>query len=121
MKKYKRKDWCLMGGAFLLLGLSYWLCRYVLFDLHGMKQWPDILALLSFVVLQVSFFMKKLRLMVAAPLGYIGGFGIALLFRSYGADAGGGRTSDFWLIWAVILLFCILAGVAAEIFAKKKS
>ena len=34
-----------------LLSVSYGLCRFVLFGMHGMKDWPNILALVGFIII----------------------------------------------------------------------
>ncbi len=38
---------CMIG----LLGISYWLCRYTFFDMHGMKQWPNLLAIVGLAII----------------------------------------------------------------------
>ena len=120
MKNRNKKKLLVAGGAFLLLGVSYLLCRYVFFDLHGMKQWPNALAALCLAVLIVSALAGKARLAAATALGYICGFGAGLLLHSDGVDQGGGAVNDLWEIWTAVLLIFIAAGIAAEAAAAIK-
>ena len=51
-----RKNAALYLASLCVLCAGYLLCRYVFFEVHGMKQWPACLFLLGLVVLGVSFF-----------------------------------------------------------------
>lgn len=106
MRKHKQKDLLLICGSFLILGISYWLCQRALFNLHGMRQWPDVLAVASLVVLIISLFMKKALLSVATALGYICGFGIGLLLNSDGVDPGGASTNNMDHLDHKLVAFC---------------
>lgn len=99
----------------LVLGVSYWFCRFAMLDFHGMKQWPTLLCVVAFAVLMLSLIFKKHWLSAATNLGYLGGFGIAILFNSDHIDAAGVPSNNLWIIWAAILLACILIGVVIEL------
>ncbi|MEG2678129.1 MAG: hypothetical protein RR933_08410 [Oscillospiraceae bacterium] len=105
--------WALI--AFIALGASYLVFRFGMFDLHGMKQLPTILCLVSLAVLILSLILKKHWLAASTDLGYIGGFVVALLLNSDSVDAGGAATNNLWIIWTAILLACIAAGIVIEI------
>ena len=120
MKKYTSKDILFLCGTVSFLGISYWLCRYFFFDLHGMKEWPNLLAIAALVILLAAFFTKKFRLSVMVSLGYPASFGIGLLLHRSDVDPGGGATDNLWIIWAVSLLIWILAGIVMEMLAARK-
>lgn len=101
------------------LGVSYWFFRFVMFDMHGMKQWPAVLGIVSLAVLVLSLILKQHCLSATTDLGYIGGFAIAFLFHSDGVDAGGARTNNLWIIWTVTLLACIVVGIVIEMVLSR--
>lgn len=103
----------------LLLGTSYLISRFVLFQMHGMKQWPNFLALLSIIVIIVASLVGKRIIPAATVIGYIGGFILAMTFNTDGVDPGGGRTNNAWIIWTVVLFICLLVALILEIFFKK--
>ena len=46
---------------FLSLGvlcIGFVLCRYVFFDMHGMKQWPVILFGVGIIAVAISFILE---------------------------------------------------------------
>lgn len=98
----------------LVLGISYWLIRCVFFDLHGMKDWPDFLAVLTLLVLAAALIKRKTWLSLAAGFGYPCGFITGFLFNQEGLDPGGGRTSNMWIIWTVCWIIFIIAGIVIE-------
>ena len=120
MKKYTSKDILFLCSTVSFLGISYWLCRYFFFDLHGMKEWPNLLAIVALVILLAAFFTKKFRLSVMVSLGYPAGFSIGLLLHRGSVDPGGGATDNLWIIWAVGLLIWILAGIVMEMLTAQK-
>lgn len=96
------------------------LCRYVLFDIHGMKQWPCLLFIFGVFVISISFFFKAKRVSVFAALSYSIGFLSGMIFQTDGVDAGGGRTNNFWLIWIVVYICGIIFAIASEWIAVVK-
>lgn len=120
MNKTALKTILWTSGTFIVLGVSYWFCRFGAFDLHGMKQWPTVLGIASLVVLVLSLILKKHWLPVITDLGYIGGFAVAFLLNSDGVDAGGARTNNLWVIWTALLLACIVVGIVIEIAVNRK-
>ena len=57
-----------------ILCAGYLLTRYILFDLHGMKQWPLVLFVCGIVVMGASFLAKAEQVPVFTALSYTGGF-----------------------------------------------
>ena len=103
-----------------LLGISYWLCRYVFFEMHGMKDWPNLLAILSVFILVIATIFGNRIISAATVIGYIGGFILAMIFNTDGVDPGGGRTNNGWIIWGAIFSFSILIGCVLSFITPKK-
>lgn len=87
-----------------MIFVSYLLVRFVLFDLHGMKEWPNYLAILSISFIVGASILKKKKVFIGVVFGYIVGFAVALIFNTSSVDATGGATNNTWLIWSVFLL-----------------
>jgi hypothetical protein len=103
-----------------LLGVSYWLSRYTFFEMHGMKQWPNLLALLSITILVIATMLGNRIISASTVLGYMGGFILAMIFNTDGIDQGGGRTNNTWIIWGTIFGFSILIGFILTLISKQK-
>lgn len=114
----KKMVW--LVGAWLLLLTGFVVCRYFLFDLHGMKDWPFALFVfgMGVVLLQVVFNAKKAAVFSGA--GYSVSFVIGILFNSDGVDAGGGATNNLWKVWTVSFLVIIVSGIAWDRLVNKK-
>lgn len=103
-----------------LLGISYWLCRFSFFELHGMKQWPNLLAMLSIVTIVIAAIFGSRLTPAAAVIGYMGGFIIAMIFNTDGVDPGGGGTNNAWIIWGIVFFLSILIGIISDLFIKRR-
>lgn len=103
-----------------LLGISYWLCRYTFFEMHGMKQWPNLLAILSIAILVIASIFGNRLITVATVIGYMGGFILAMIFNTDGIDLGGEKTNNAWIIWGTIFGFSILIGFILDLISKQK-
>ena len=108
------------GISFGILLLGFLLCRFVFFDLHGMREWPFDLWMAGMVVILVSLIAKKQFVPWFTAVGYLLGFFAGLIFHTEGFDPGGGRTDNLWQIWTVVFAICILVGVIFEIAMKWK-
>lgn len=102
------------------LCLGFVLCRYVLFDLHGMKQWPEVLFMAGLLALLLSFCAKGRRFPIFVSCGYILGFAAGLLFRTDGTDAGGAKTNSLWIIWSAVFVCFMVIGLTVDRFTGKK-
>lgn len=101
-----------------IIFLGFLLCRFVFFELHGMKEWPLDLLIAGVVVLGISLLAKKKYFPWFVSGGYYIGFWLGVIFHTEGFDPGGGRTDNLWQIWTVVFAVCILAGVIFEIAMK---
>ncbi len=106
----------LISLGILLLG--FLLCRYAFFGLHGMKEWPIDLFKVGIAAILISLFARKQYVPWFVAGGYILGFWLGVLFHTEGTDPGGGKTDNLWIIWTVVFLGCILAGILCEIWMK---
>jgi hypothetical protein len=103
-----------------LLGSSYWLCRFSFFEMHGMKQWPNLLAILSIAIIVIATIFGNRIIPVAAVVGYMGGFILAMIFNTDGVDPGVGRTNNAWIIWGTVFIFSILIGTILGFISKQR-
>jgi 4-amino-4-deoxy-L-arabinose transferase-like glycosyltransferase len=104
----------------VLFGISYWLCRYTFFHMHGMKQWTNLLAVIGITILVVATLFGNRIIPVASIIGYLCGFILAMLLSTDGVDQGGGRTNNAWIIWGMIYIFSILIGFILSCILKNK-
>jgi uncharacterized membrane protein YcaP (DUF421 family) len=100
------------------LGISYWLCRYIFFDMHGMKQWPNLLAIVSLAIIIIATISGKRIISATTVIGYIIGFILAMIFNTDGLDQGGGRINNAWKIWGAIFVLSILIGVILTLLPR---
>ena len=96
----KNKTIWIISGAILLL--SYVVCRYGLFDLHGMHDWP-------------------LVLLIFTAVGYPAAFAVGVIFQWGGMDPRGWVINRLWLVWMVTYLCVIAAGGIVEGMTRKRS
>lgn len=107
--------------ASLILALSYGVFRYVLFSLHGMKQWPTILMYVGFVVIFLAILFKGKWTALAAGLGYPLGILGAYLFQKDTLDPVEGMKNNFWYLWMFIMLATVIVGILADIYTKRRN
>ncbi|WP_103981691.1 hypothetical protein [Helcococcus massiliensis] len=117
MKKINRKILVSLG----ILIFSFIIIRYILFDIHGMKQFPMILFLCVFLAITVST-LTKLKITpyifaIAYPIGFI----IGLIFQKNRTDLGGGLTNNLWLIWVSSIVIIAIISIIIEFIIKKNS
>ena len=98
-------------GSVACLGISYWLCRFVFYEMHRMKQWSNVLAIVGLIIIIIASVYEKRKLSVATVIGYIGGFALAMVFRTEGLDPGGGSTNNAWIIWGCVFILAVIAGL----------
>lgn len=91
-----------------------------LLHLHNMKQWPIVLAAVCVFTIVLTMQMNNDLISLMAANGYVMGFFISLLFQKSGTDAGGGATSNMWIIWTVVNVGFIIAGFVVTYLQRKK-
>ncbi len=109
--------------ALCILAIGFILIRYPLFylHLHGMIQWPFILAMICLAVIIASFVIKAVITPLSTSVSYIAGFFIAYIFQSDGTDPGGGRTNNLWIIWTMTILLTIIVSSIYEFVRSRKT
>ncbi|MCR4722806.1 MAG: hypothetical protein K5629_03415 [Eubacteriales bacterium] len=108
-------------SALGILVISFLLIRYPLFKLHGMIQWPLILAIICLAVIIVSFAAKAAITPISTSVSYIAGFFIAYIFQSDGTDPGGARTNNLWIIWTMAIIATIIVSSILESVRSRKT
>lgn len=107
-------------SLFILL-ISFIIIRYALFEIHGMKQIPLILFLPIFLAMIIFCFTKLKIIPFVFAVSYPIGFVLGNMFQTYGIDAGGGATSNIWIIWTSVIIAMIIISVITELINRNKS
>lgn len=97
-----------------ILSLGFILTRYIFFDIHGMKQWPEILFIVGLIIWGISFVAKAKTVPICLALSHIIGFVAGVIFQTDGVDAGGARTNNLWIIWTLVYICGIGFGVVID-------
>ena len=105
----------------IILIFSFIIIRYVLFDIHGMKQFPLLLFLCVFIEIIVSALTKVKIIPYIISISYPIGFIIGLIFQKNGTDFGGGLTNNLWSIWLVSIVIITIISIIIEFLIKKNS
>ena len=107
--------------SFATLCFGYFVIRYILFDFHGMKQWPLVLLVGCAVVIVVSYLAHSKILPLVTSISYPLGFAVGAMFHTTTFDDAVGRTDNLWIIWtAVIMIAMIVSGIVEFIILKRK-
>lgn len=106
--------------SLLVLVISFIVVRYVFFETHGMKQFPVMLFLPLFIAMIISCFINVKIIPFVTALSYPIGFIIAAMFQTNSVDAGGGATSNLWIIWTFIVIAAIIISVIVEMISSRK-
>ena len=99
-----------------VLCIGFVLCRYVFFDIHGMKQWPVILFAIGIIAVTISFILEGKTMPICTAFSYIAGFVVGVIFQTDGTDAGGATTNNLWIIWPVVFICLTLSGTIYDKF-----
>ena len=98
--------------SFFLFGIiviSYILVRYVFFEMHKMKDFPDTLALIASALTALLIMTNKNITAVFSSFGYIVGFYIGSIYHKSYVDIVTGKSDNLWLIW--LISYVIIIGV----------
>lgn len=98
--------------SFFLFGIiivSYITIRFVLFDKHGMKEFPDTLALISGALTALFILNSKHVSSILSSIGYIISFLIGLKHHTSCIDVITGNKDNLWLIW--LISYAIIIGI----------
>ena len=107
--------------SLFILCTGFVLCRYVFFDVHGMKQLPASLFGVGIVFLAISFFLRCKMAPIIIALAYLIGFVAGVVFGMDGIDAGGGATNNLWIIWTTVFIcFSVICIITESAYSTKK-
>ena len=104
--------------SLVLLLAGYVLTRYMLFDLHGMKQWPQTLLIIGAVVVVAAWFQKSKLIPLITSVAYTVSFFAGVLFHTNSVDVGGTATNNLWIIWTGMYLLIILVSIIIELVSR---
>ena len=107
--------------SLIILIFSFIIIRYVLFDIHGMKQFPMILFLCVFIAITVSALTKAKIIPYILSIAYPIGFILGHIFKKNGTDIGGGSTNNLWIIWIISIVIIAIISIIVEFIIKKNS
>lgn len=102
--------------SLLALAVGFIVIRFALFGLHGMKQWPMLLFCAAAVVCAAGALVKAYFTACITSAGYIVGFAVALSLAKTTVDPVMGAVNNLWFIWLIVLLICIIMGIATDIY-----
>lgn len=107
--------------SLFILCAGFVLCRYVFFDIHGMKQLPAALFGVGMVFLAISIFLRGKMAPIIITLAYLIGFVAGVVFETDGIDAGGGATNNLWIIWTTVFIcFSVICIITESAYSTKK-
>ena len=115
-----KKNILIHALSLLVLCTSFVLLRFVFLQIHGMKGWPEMLFLVGFMALAISFVCKWRITPFCTAFAYSIGFIAGFLFQTDGVDPGGGTTNNLWIIWTGVFLGPAIVGVIADLIAAFK-
>lgn len=101
-----------------LLSIGFVVCRYLLFDLHGMKQLPLALFIFGLIVICISAVFNGKMIMIFTVLGYIASFFMGVLFQADWIDSHGTAMNNLWIWFLLGMLAFVAIGVVLEIVSK---
>lgn len=104
----------LISTAILLVGFIIF--RYVLFDMHGMKEWPFDLFVVGLILCLVGALLKGYFTCCFTVVGYILGFAIGI-----NALEGTAGEASGWLFWLVVFVGLSVVGIVIDIFMKLRT
>ena len=104
--------------AIIVLFLSYYICRVLLFEIHGMNQFPTFLFVFGLATLLISLFAFSRKVVICVALGYIVSFTFAMLFN---ADVYQNESlyNNAWIIWSISYLLIIVLGIVIELSTRR--
>lgn len=60
--------------SIIMLILGFLIFRYVLFDIHGMGEFPFLLFIFGVIIEAISFILRWHKIMLCTSFGYNSGF-----------------------------------------------
>ena len=99
------------------LCIGFILCRYVFFDIHGMKQWPVILFGIGIIAIVISFILNGKISPVCTAFSNKVEYLVGIMFTNRGTAKGGTPANNLWIIWTAVFVCLILSGMIYDKFS----
>ena len=115
-EKFERVKWTVISAISLYIG--FLICRYLLFDLHGMREWPFDLFIFGIFVICVAGIFNAKRIMLCTVSGYCVGFFMGVLFEVKWIDSNGASRNNLWIWFTLTMIVFVSVGVVWEIVNK---
>ena len=96
---------------FILIIINYILTRFIYFNVHGMKDFPNTMSLLSAALTCLFILSENNISAICSTIGNTIGFFIGLMFYSVKVDYITGNTSNLWLIWGISYFIVVILGM----------
>ncbi len=94
----------------ILLIIAFLVFRFVLFDMHGMKEWPRDLFAVGSILCLAGAMLKGYFTCSFAVVGYIMGFALASNMPK----------ASMWLVWLLVFGGGAVIGIVLDIVMKLK-
>lgn len=114
--KIKRMMWPVI--SIILLIISFIICRYFLFDLHGMKQLIFALFIFGLIVICIAAIFNSKITMICTAVGYMASFLMGIIFQADWIDSHGTAMNNLWIWFTLGMIAFVILGVFAEIISK---
>lgn len=105
----------IFGVCAIILLIGFIVFRFVLFDMHGMKEWPLDLLVAGLILSFVGAAIKGHFTCCFTVVGYIFGFAAAMNFST------GGSADNGWIIWLAVFVIGAVLGIVIDIAMKLRT
>lgn len=92
----------------------YIITRFLSIIMHNMKDFSEMMALVSCAITCILILENKLFSASVAVYGSLIGFIIGLLFNTSYLDMNGSNMNNMWLIWLISYIIVVLLGMVIE-------
>lgn len=111
--KWKKK-WVLFLPLVFLVSLCI-ILDYLYEQSFGPVSFPSLMCQFGCVVCLIATILKARLIQWFTAGSFLVGYFFGVVFWSEGLDPGGGRTNNFWVIWATVYMIGIMVGIMVEI------
>lgn len=120
MQTQKVKRMIYPAISILLLSIEFVICRYLLFNLHELKQLPFVLFIFGLIVILCSTIFNSKKTMACTVLGYISSFFIGVIFQVDWIDSHGTAMNSLWIWFVFGMLAFVIIGSVWELIDKAR-
>lgn len=99
---------------YVIVVINYICARFIFFNIHGMKDMPNTMALISAALVAFFILSDKIFASIAACIGNTIGFILGYLFNTTTVDYITGNTNNYWLIWIISYAIIVVIGLIID-------